>query len=637
MALVPFARPDFEGQVQEIITTQFQEQPVIDKYLRLWGEEVSEVFEAFRGLATERDIDSAVGAQLDVIGRIVGQERTIIGADLYNFFGFEGDVVASSFGSLYNPDLGGQWWSLGTPRGGDVVLTDALYRQLIKARIMRNTSRGTPEDMLKYIEFVFGTTAIFLTNSAGSAKIRVGRQLTNFEKSLFGYQFSFEKYPTYYSPKPLGVDIELVEASPLGTLGFVGTPRAKGMILLSDENPDGGVFGTALFEDDLPQPTLDWNFVDGSSLPTNLEFTRPSVANKVTSNLVLQPIGVNVPAVDYNILSGDALGMYIGNSATNILLQSERMWDTNTWTVGDALGGGNFASATESYDIPDVYGSTGPTTKFVITASGDIIYARQYLNVPAGDKYVSLFLFVPEQAGVINYTHVVDMQDSESGTASTSNVFGKWTRHVAKVVTFGGRSWVDFDMYVNGGYAPSGFYFYAMGAQISDSYEKIPYIKTTTAAATRAADLAKISGASFSQVFDENNWTAIFQARKSLMPVGTNPVYMTINNGTTQNQIRLTDENRNNVRLSVLNSGASVGELVLTVPDNFTIGLSYSEGILSVCQNGGEIQYINLTIAPTVNQLVLNGTAGKSINSHIGHLTLYNEAVNEAQLRSLTS
>ena len=68
------------------------------------------------------------------------------------------------------------------------------------------------------------------------------------ERALMAYVFPGLDYNQTYVPKALGVGIEVGIFDALGTLGFLGTPGAKGMISLS--YPVDGVFSqTHIFTD----------------------------------------------------------------------------------------------------------------------------------------------------------------------------------------------------------------------------------------------------------------------------------------------------------------------------------------------------------------------------------------------------
>ena len=248
MALVPFKFNNFLSESEDLITTQFEGKDVFNRYLRLLKIESQRILEVARDLMQKRDIDSATGAQLDIIGDIVGQPRTIVNADLFPFFGFQGNVAANSFGTVFKSTVGGYWYSLGQKIGGDVTLSDDMYRMIIKAKIIKNNARGTNEDYIKFGNFVLNAPVSFETDEGGNAGavVLVGRRMTMFEKALMAYIFEGLDYNFTYTPKPLGVGIEVQEFDSTGTLGFLGTPSAKGMITLSYPF-GGGVFADVYF------------------------------------------------------------------------------------------------------------------------------------------------------------------------------------------------------------------------------------------------------------------------------------------------------------------------------------------------------------------------------------------------------
>lgn len=246
MALIPFEYNDFVAESEDLITTQFQDKDIFKRYLKLLKLGAQEALAVARDLMQKRDIDSATGAQLDIIGDIVGQPRTLINTDLYPFFGFQGDLVANSFGTYYNNQIGGYWYSFGGKIGGDVSLNDEQYRLIIKAKIIKNNARGTNEDYIRFGNFVFNTDIKFENDFGGKSTVLVGRRMTLFEKAIMAFVFEGTDYNFTYHPKPLGVGVGYNEFDATGTLGFLGTPGAKGMISLSYPF-NGGVFANAYF------------------------------------------------------------------------------------------------------------------------------------------------------------------------------------------------------------------------------------------------------------------------------------------------------------------------------------------------------------------------------------------------------
>lgn len=240
MALNEFEKKDYLEEMRKRVTFAFEESPVFDKYLQLLTLPAEEMQEVLRQLMQERSIDTAVGKQLDIIGDIVGQSRILIGADLIPFFGYAGAVNANSFGDKPNPSTGGYYWNYGDPLGGNIVLTDDIYRLFIRAKIMKNITRATPEDVITFIKFVFEVNLVQITvDEAAEALILVSEDIDNFELVLLKY-FTEGKYRSYFIPKTLGVGYNF-GTFPTNFFSFAGVPGANGYGNLIEINYDGQI------------------------------------------------------------------------------------------------------------------------------------------------------------------------------------------------------------------------------------------------------------------------------------------------------------------------------------------------------------------------------------------------------------
>lgn len=244
MALVPVVTLDHLQIARDRVTQQFKDKEIIDKLLQLLIDEQEELEDLFKALLQQRSIDEAVGAQLDIIGEIVGQPRELISVDLFDFFGFQGALKAGSMGDVNNPAVGAIWYNFGDPLGGNVKLDDDTYRLFIKAKILKNTTASTPEEFLNFINFLFGTPVSALI-SEGNAEFTVlfGRALTDFEKVLLNYSSTSQGYPSRLIPKTLGVDVNFGEFRAENYFGFQGSPAAKSFGDTGSTNI-GGIFAT---------------------------------------------------------------------------------------------------------------------------------------------------------------------------------------------------------------------------------------------------------------------------------------------------------------------------------------------------------------------------------------------------------
>lgn len=178
-----FTDVDYLSEGRGRVTEQFKTLPVFDAYLKLALDPMVELQGVYKDLMQMRSIETASGSQLDLIGSIVGQSRTLVNYNALPFFGFDGAVAAETFGSSTDNTLGGVWRSSGQVEGTASTVDDETYRFIIKCRIIANTTRATPESVIKGLNFITNNTTTALVEQ-GNAHITVEVQntLTDFQK-----------------------------------------------------------------------------------------------------------------------------------------------------------------------------------------------------------------------------------------------------------------------------------------------------------------------------------------------------------------------------------------------------------------------------------------------------------------------
>jgi len=222
VALNQFERDNFLAVARERITDQFKGKRVIDKYLQLLMSDQNSLQDAMEQVQTLRSIDTAVGAQLDVIGIIVGRPRGLVSATLFTYFGFDGAEQAGGFGSATDPTVGAPWYSLGAPLDRSRAPSDEEYRLILKAKIIKNRTLSRPEDVIEAYKFLFGASRVTITESGpAEARIGIGKILTNVERGLL---FDLSGAGTLL-PKTVGVSYtytEFLADRVFATEGFPG-------------------------------------------------------------------------------------------------------------------------------------------------------------------------------------------------------------------------------------------------------------------------------------------------------------------------------------------------------------------------------------------------------------------------------
>ncbi|MDE7194195.1 MAG: DUF2612 domain-containing protein [Oscillospiraceae bacterium] len=127
------------------IPQQFKNKSNISGLIRAISAELDELNEVFKCLVSERNIDSARGAQLDMLGSIIGLTR-------------------AEAMSMYSYDF-----------------TDDIYRVLLKYKMLLNTNRCTLEELYDACKLLYGAQSIAYHESRASPaafSLGIGTQLT---------------------------------------------------------------------------------------------------------------------------------------------------------------------------------------------------------------------------------------------------------------------------------------------------------------------------------------------------------------------------------------------------------------------------------------------------------------------------
>lgn len=229
MALNEFEKLHYLQEMRDRVTFTFEQRKVFDKVLQLLSLPAEEVQETWRQLMQERSIDTAVGKQLDIIGDIVGQPRVIIDSSFIPYFGYSGAFQAQPYGDLNDQSVGGYYWDIKTSLTGNVVLNDDQYRTFIKAKIIKNTTKATPENVISFIKFVFGADKVQITHDSGAeqALVMVSDDLDQFQIALLTY-FVEDLYKEYFVPKTLGVGYVFGSIPTTRFFSFLGVPEGSG-------------------------------------------------------------------------------------------------------------------------------------------------------------------------------------------------------------------------------------------------------------------------------------------------------------------------------------------------------------------------------------------------------------------------
>jgi hypothetical protein len=306
----------------------------------------------------------------------------------------------------------------------------------------------------------------------------------------------------------------------------------------------GGVLAGPWVRDDLWRraravPSIDLRFADNKSLTdavtgaSLVTFTRASSGTFVGSAGVLQTAATDVPRFDHNPTTGESLGLLVEEQRTNLLLQSEDFSNV-AWVVNAATVTTNTQTAPNGTLTADTFSPTLGTSSLhqIITCLASTVYTWTFY-IKLGTMAAADFRFAvrDDSNGAFIARDIVP---------NVTPVTTEWRRVTYTFTTPVGCVLVRPYPYR---FTPAtyGTTVHLWGAQLEAGSFATSYIPTTTAAATRSADVASITDSAFSSWYrqDEGTVFSAFSIPTSTTTGGARVYSISNSGGTTQAWLRL--------------------------------------------------------------------------------------------------
>jgi hypothetical protein len=396
-------------------------------------------------------------------------------------------------------------------------------------------------------------------------------------------------------------------------------------------------------------PSLDLNFAVTKTVGPLVTFTRASSATYIDSAGTLQTAAVDVPRFDHNPTTGESLGLLVEEQRTNLVLRSEE-FDNASW------GKSNITISANSVLAPN-----GTVTADTLTDSNDGAAAAHSVITPtqsftsglaytisvyaqAGSLAGIAFVF-PSAAFTSNLTARFNIstgtiQNLDSGlTGSITAVGGGWYRCSATATA---TATASNTVQIRTATASASFYqgngtgtIYLWGAQLEAGAFPTSYIPTTTAAATRNADVASITGANFSSWYRQDEGTVFVNA---INPALSTTLF-SASDGTTNNRIQA-DAGISARVARVVTGGITQANntIAYTFGTQQQFALSYVLNSINFANAGTLGTEDTSATIPTVDQLRLgaNPTGAGALNSTIGRLAYWPQRLSNSTLQTIT-
>ena len=246
----------------------------------------------------------------------------------------------------------------------------------------------------------------------------------------------------------------------------------------------------------------------GTSLPMGT-FTRAATTNGAYHyNQIgfLVTANTNIPRIDFNPSTNAPLGLLLESANTNYLLQSENMNNSTSWTrtnIGVTTNTRETVSPTGEFNACKIVANnTTPTFRSTAVGIASNVTINASVFLKKGSFGVGTFMVANTTGGNI----LGGRFDLDSGnityTLGTSVITrmqqlrdGWWRLGVGTSLGVNTASTQNFAIGFNG-VGASGSFFYAFGAMLTSPDITPSYIKTTTVAVARSADVYTISTSS---------------------------------------------------------------------------------------------------------------------------------------------
>lgn len=406
------------------------------------------------------------------------------------------------------------------------------------------------------------------------------------------------------------------------------------------------------------RPSINLDFANAKALDPRITFARASQASFFGADGLLRLAPANEARFDHDPVTGVSKGLLIEESRKNLYLYSED-FASSYWIKTNVDISPNVSVAPDGTLFAD---------KLIATTADSVHYVYLGMAVTTGVTYVASFFVKSEELSKCMiqfygtngaFTNAFLIYDLTTGTvvgtpAASITRYGidaigagwyrVWAASTA-IETVQGNTSISLvnnaglTRFVGDGI--SGLYVW--GAQLEAGSFPTSYIPTTSAQATRAADVAQMTGTNFSSWYRQDEGTFVTESDTSAVTATDKRVF-SANDGTTSNHISLHYGANSGGTLSsiILNAGIfqfgpNEGAYIANTP--YLRAFAYKAGDPKIATKGAlNVATAPSAIIPTVNKLDIGNRVNvQQLNGHVASLTYFPKRLSNAELQGLSA
>lgn len=183
---------------------------------------IGDITACLDGMSAAFDLDSAMGAQLDIVGLWIGVSRIVPSVLTVQYFGFSDNTNALGFGEVSNPSAGGAFYEQGESFSTSTSLPDSQYRQLIYAQILENQSDGTAGNLVRAAQALTNAPVTITDGGTYAITLHVGAPISQLAQAIIALNVL---------PVPAGVILNPIDYTNINLSGnIIASTAATGNI-----------------------------------------------------------------------------------------------------------------------------------------------------------------------------------------------------------------------------------------------------------------------------------------------------------------------------------------------------------------------------------------------------------------------
>lgn len=200
--------------VSKFLYAQYRRSRKMIDWLKINATYANQFEDMYAILGNILDVDQQNGVQLDLVGRIVQQDRGKIDKDVLDWFGWLENKLRKGYGAA-------PWLPRDVARYDLATTPDDIYRILLKAKAAKNNARGTIDSIHDAVEYIADTPLAGLDNRQDMTfTLTFAKALPLAERTVIQ---NFD-----IIPRPQGVKlISIAEPAVDSYFGYIGDPLAR--------------------------------------------------------------------------------------------------------------------------------------------------------------------------------------------------------------------------------------------------------------------------------------------------------------------------------------------------------------------------------------------------------------------------